>query len=506
MHLETLWKWRVAIMASVVGVLAAMMRFVGLGYPSTLIFDEVYYARGAYSLVLQGFEGQWSGDDQALAEGDDSGLSRTDAGYVVHPMLGKLLIAVGIQVFGNTPYGWRFSSAVIGTLTVVLVALIARHLLKSTVFGGLAGVLLAVDGQHIVMSRTALLDVFLAFFAVAAFGLLLRDRSDARQRLARATAVHRERHQLTADAGIPGLGPSIGLRWWRLAAIVALGLGVGVKWSGLYIAAAFMIWSVIVDMADRRAAGYAHWHLGALVRAVPTAALTVVTMTAVYLATWLPWFRSDSSYLRAWAASNPGEGVTWLPESLRSLWHYHQQIYSFHSGLDAEHGYASHPLGWIVQWRPTAFHYQDVDSALCATERCVSAIHGLGHPLIWWAAAGAVVFAVWRLVARRDLMALTVTVGVLASWLPWFAFPERTMFTFYTVAMAPFVALLVAWVAHHIAWPQRPDGGWSRRGVLVVTGYMAAVLVIAGFFAPLWTGQPIPHEYWQIHMWLPSWI
>ncbi|MFN3866317.1 MAG: dolichyl-phosphate-mannose--protein mannosyltransferase [Demequina sp.] len=502
---ETLWRWRVALMAVGVGLLAAMMRFAGLGYPTQLVFDEVFYARGAYSLVTLGFEGDWGGDNQDFANGDYSHLS-TEGDYVVHPLIGKLLIGLGIQLFGPTPFGWRFMGALLGTLTVVIVALVARHLLRSTVFGAVAGVLLAVEGVHIVLSRAALLDVFLTFFVVAGFALLVVDRARTRSRILASADALRAQAGLSPGAPLPGLGPRTGVRWWRLAAIVSLSLSVSVKWSGLWFMAALLVLSVVWDLADRRAAGVERWFAGAFARAVPAFVVTVAVLPAVYLASWLPWFRSEQSYGRRWAEDHPGEGLTWLPESLRSLVQYHHQMWDFHRTLDSPHNYESNPWLWLVQWRPTAFHFDDAPDAACGAERCVTAIHSLGHPLIWWAGVLVLLFALWRVVRHRDMLAATLAVGVLAGWLPWLAYGHRTIFTFYTVVIAPFMVLLVAWALARIAKPDRLGGAWSRRGVLLAGAFVAAVLILAGFFAPIWTGVPIPFRYWQLHMWLPSWV
>lgn len=499
------YRWRVAIMATSVGVLAAVLRFAALGWPNALIFDEVFYVRGAYSLTSLGYEGNWTGENDAFAQGDLSGLE-TEGDFVVHPMVGKLLIAAGIQLFGNTPYGWRFMGALLGTAMVVMVAFIVRHLLHSTGWGLVAGILLAVDGQHIVMSRTALLDGFLTFFAVAGFGALLIDRHVTRSKLKARAAQARADAGLSPDARVPGLGPRLGLRWWRWGAIVLFALSGSVKWSGFYFAAAFLVLSVVWDFVDRRAAGVERWGWGAFVRAIPAGLLTAVTSVVVYVATWLPWFMSTESYGRTWAQDHPGKGLAWLPDSLNSLVHYHVQMWDFHKGLTSEHNYMSNPWGWIIQWRPTAFYYEDVPDAQCGAERCVSAIHSLGHPFIWWAGVLALVYAIYRIVRYRDLLALTVSLGTLAAWLPWLPFAYRTIFTFYSVAMAPFVVLTLVWALKHIAQPDRLRGGWSRRGTIAVLAFIGVVLVFAGFFAPLWLGTPIPYHYWQAHMWLPSWI
>ncbi|MBD4501620.1 phospholipid carrier-dependent glycosyltransferase, partial [Xanthomonas citri pv. citri] len=89
---------------------------------------------------------------------------------VVHPPLGKWLIGLGMLAFGpDNGVGWRFSAAVAGTLSVLLVALATQHLLRSVSLGAVAGLLLAVEGHHLVMSRIGLLDIFLSFFVLAAF-------------------------------------------------------------------------------------------------------------------------------------------------------------------------------------------------------------------------------------------------------------------------------------------------------------------------------------------------
>jgi len=504
---EWLWRWRLGMMLSIVGVVAAVLRFVGLAYPNALVFDEVFYVRGAYSLLNLGYEGDWTGENDWYAQGNYSGLT-TDGDFVVHPMVGKWLIAAGMKAFGNNPFGWRFTTALFGTLTCIIVALIARHLFRSTLFGGIAGLLIAIDGMSIVMSRTALLDNFLAFFVVASFGLILADRARMGRRITATAAAARERLGLAPHERIPGFGPRVGIHWWRWAAVVTLGLAVSTKWSGMYFAAAFLVLSVIFEMADRRRAGIERWFLGSGLRAIPTAVGSLALMLGVYILTWWNWFVTDGSWGRDWAAKHPGEGVTWLPEALRSLAHYHKQMWDFHTSLTAPHNYRSNPFGWILQLRPTAFYFADVDDVDCGASRCVSAIHALGHPFIWWAGAAALVYALWRVVRHLDLLALTVSLGVLAGWVVWFPYAYRTIFTFYSVAFAPFLILTLTWALRRVALPDalarlRGIDRYSRGGSFAVAAYVAVCLIFAGFFVPVWTGMPIAYEYWQVHMWLP---
>src|SRR5580658_7297639 len=91
--------------------------------------------------------------------------------YVVQPEVGKLMIAIGEALFGLNSYGWRFSSAVFGTVAILLVCRIARRMTRSTLLGCIAGLLMSLDGLEFVLSRTGILDIFLMFWTLAAFGM-----------------------------------------------------------------------------------------------------------------------------------------------------------------------------------------------------------------------------------------------------------------------------------------------------------------------------------------------
>nr|WP_255633361.1 phospholipid carrier-dependent glycosyltransferase [Demequina sp. TTPB684] len=410
-------------------------------------------------------------------------------------MVGKLLIAAGMKVFGYGPFGWRFAGALLGTATVLIVALLMRRIMRSTLWGGVAGLLLAIDGLHITMSRTAILDIFLTFFVVAAFALLWLDRWRAQ----RIYDAH------PADT-VGDWGPRVGIRWWRLAALVALGLAAGVKWSGLYFAAAFLVTFVLLDAADRKAAGYRHWLSATALRtALPGVVATLMILPAVYIAQWANWFATEGSYRRRWAENHPDEGVTWLPAPLRSLWSYHQSMYDFHKDLSTPHPWESHPGGWIIQFRPTSFYFERIEDARCMGDSCVQAITSVGNPFIWWAGLAALCYAIWRFMVRRDRLGMILVVGTLASWLPWVPFAHRTIFTFYAVTMAPFVVMTLVWALQRFAQPDWLEGRFSRRRGLAVGWFLVATIFVSAFFYPLWTGQSIPDWYRDIHVWLPTW-
>ncbi|MDT0545873.1 phospholipid carrier-dependent glycosyltransferase [Streptomyces sp. NPDC021354] len=513
-----------------VALFAGLLRFWRLDSPRKVIFDETYYAKDAWALLRLGYEGTWPKNANAKIIGDPQQIPLSDAaGYVVHPPVGKWVIAVGEQLFGLTPFGWRFMVALLGTASVLMLCRIGRRLFRSTFLGCLAGVLLAVDGLHFVMSRTALLDLVVMFFVLAAFGCLLVDRDQARARLAAALPAGPD-GTARPDAEVAAR-LKLGLRPWRIAAGVCLGLAAGTKWNGLYVLAAFGVMTVLWDMGARRTAGARKPFRSVLRRDTLWAFLATVPVALVtYLATWWGWFTSTgrysrktgwtrSGYFRHWAETPKSQGGggysdhdfwAWL-NPLRSLWHYETEVYKFHVGLHDPHIYQSNPWSWLVQSRPVSYFYESPSAgeAGCpkdATEKCAREVLALGTPLLWWAACFAVAYLLFRWALRRDWRAGAILCGLAAGYLPWFLYQERTIFSFYAVVFVPFLCLAVAMMVGAILGP--PGATENRRVIGTVGAGVLVLLIIWNFiyFFPLYTGQTLPMDQWRARIWLDTWI
>lgn len=492
-------------------VIGGVLRFVRLGDPATLVFDETYYVKDAYSYLLSGYEREWPEEPDADFNSGNTGIILGSPDYVVHPPVGKWMIAAGMALFGSdNPFGWRFSAAVVGTLSILFIALIAQRLFGSPILGAVAGLLTAVDGHHLVHSRTSLLDVFLMFWLVVAFGALLLDRDRARRKLAEKVSVL----AAASPTGRPSAadlryGPWLGFRPWRIVAGISLGLALGTKWSALPYIAVFGLMTVLWDMNARRIVGVHRWITGAILRDGLQAFVSMVPLAAViYLATWTGWFLSTDAYNRQWAADHPAPAWEWLPPSIRSLADYHRAAYTFHEGLGSEHPYESTPWSWLVMGRPVSFYYKGDLGAEegCAVDACSRAITSVGNPLIWWSAAIALIVLVFYWVGRRDWRAGAILAGVAAGYLPWFLYPERTTFFFYAIAFQPFLILaLVYCLGLVLGGPSDPPGR-RRLGLLLVGGFVAAAVLLSAYFLPIWTAELIPYSQWRLRMWMPSWI
>jgi dolichyl-phosphate-mannose--protein O-mannosyl transferase len=210
-------------------LLAALIRFWNLGTPDKLVFDEIYYVDGAKDYLSNGVE-----------------TTKGAAEFVVHPPVGKWLIALGIQILGDSPAGWRLSAAIFGTFSILLIYFVAIRLFNSQFLALVSAGLMSIDGLHLVMSRTALLDIFLMFFLLAAFLALLHEQ--------------------------------------HIVAALLLGLALGTKWSAIYFIAAILIYLLVIN------------------RRSVLLYLPIIPIT--YLFTWSGWLISDKGWSKDYS-SNP---------------------------------------------------------------------------------------------------------------------------------------------------------------------------------------------------------
>ncbi|MFZ7089200.1 dolichyl-phosphate-mannose--protein mannosyltransferase [Curtobacterium sp. RRHDQ10] len=508
----SLWRWTGPL---AVALLAAVLRLWDLGRPDALVFDETYYVKDAWTITHLGYEGTWpaSTDTDTNTTNEQFVDGHTDiytsaAEFIAHPPLGKYLIGLGMIAFGNgqDPAGWRIAVALIGVATVFLVAVIARSLFRSTLVGTLAGGLMAIDGQAIVMSRVSLLDGIVGFFALLGFGALLLDRRWTERRLD-AWVVRREL------GGRDTLwGPALWFRPWLFAMGAACGLASATKWSGLYFLAFFAVYSVLTDMMLRRRAGVEFWSSSAFLKQGPVNFLLTVPIAAVvYVASWSGWFLTRGGYDRTWIQDG-GQRWTgvlaWVPTSLQNWWHYQTEIYGFNIGLHTPHSYAANPFTWLLMVRPTSMYYEGQDAGVdgCTSSRCGEAITGIANPVIWYASVIAVVVLLVLFVVRRDWRYGLVVMGVGAGYLPWLMYAGRTVFQFYTVAFEPYMVIALA-AALALVLGSRDDPTAERRRRIVGVGVFLGVAVAASiYWYPMWTAIQAPWSFVSSHYWFRSWL
>ena len=500
---DVLWGWLGPLIIAAIG---GFVRFWQLGRPDKLVFDETYYVKQGVSMLRYGQERRVAASiktPDALFTNGNPNVFGPEGDLVVHPPVGKWVIGLGEWIVGPTSsFGWRFSVALLGTLSILMVGRAARRMFGSTLLGVIAAILLAFDGQHFVHSRTGLLDLIVMFWALAAFCALLVDRDHSRERLARKVGAIQDGRGMK-------YGPWLGWRPWLWVAGISLGLCTGTKWSGVFFVVAFGLMTVFWDMGARRAAGVQRWWWGAiLLDGVYAGVLLVFLTVSVYIGSWAGWFISKDAYDRQWAATNKATTFAWVPDTLRSWWHYHQEIYTFHVSVTSDHPYKTNPWSWLVQGRPTSFFYEGPKKGQegCVADQCTKAITSIGTPTLWWGAVIAISILLFMWALHRDWRAGAILAGFAGGYLPWFNYQHRTIFSFYEVAFVPYVVLAVVFVLGMGIGGPNASQRHRRLGLLGAGIFVVASVACFAFFYPIYTAQVIPMSQWQIRMWMPSWI
>ena len=484
------------LLPGLVAVVGGVLRFWHLAVPPTYVFDETYYVPDALGILRFGVEHNYISTRNGLIARGNPHIFTSGGEFVVHPPFGKILIAVGEAIFGLNPFGWRFAVAVVGSLSILMLARIARRMTRSTLLGCAAGLLLALDGLEFVMSRTALLDIFVMFWVLAAFGCLVVDRD--RTRAAVVAAAARQQHDDTA--------PRLGIRWWRLAAGVCLGLACGSKWNGVWFVPAFIALTVAWDIGAWRAAGFRRPEGGALAReAAGRLGSLALLPAATYLATWSGWLATSTGYDRQWAAQHGMH--TPVISDLVSLFEYHKAMLAFNTGLTTHHPYQSKPWTWLVISRPVSYFWcpNSGPHPVCGGNQAQEVL-AIGTPLIWWVSIAALLVCLGWWLTRRDWRAGAVLLGVAAGWLPWFAFAGRTQFYFYAVSFVPFLVLSITLCLGLVIGPAQASVRRRTAGAVAAGLYLIAVLVNFAYLYPVLAGKIIPYSDWLARMWYHGWI
>jgi len=438
------WTSLDTLLVTVLTALAGALRFRGITNVRGMVFDE-FYAADACLYVL----------------GPNAHCLNTTEISIAHPPLGKWLIGVGIRLFGFTPGGWRLAPLVAGTLTVALLYLLARRLLGSTLAASLAAGLLAVDFLHFVMSRTAMLDVFVVFFGLLSFLCLLYDR---------------DRHGAGGPASRSRVLQQLRDRRWLFAAGLAGGAAIACKWSGVYLLAAVGVLAFIHGAAGRREA-HRYWLVTRDEGPLLSIAL-VILPAIIYIVSYAG--NLDGSLL-AW----PWEHGSWT----RAFVARQHLMLEHHTGALYTHPYTSPAWSWLLIKRPVLIHFHDLGRGNYRE------ILAFGNPLVWWSGLLALAMIAWRLLRQRSVQApeTIIVAGFVAGYVPWLLITRQEAFLYYVLPAVPFLCLALAHVVASI----------SARGIraIAVGGLIVVSTGMFAFFQPILVGRSLTYQQWERRMW-----
>lgn len=404
-------------------------------YYDEAYFDEIYHPRTAWEHIrgIEPYE-------------------------ISHPPLGKLIMGIGIRLFGMTPFGWRFMGTLFGVGMLPLLYVFLKNLFGRTSIATCGTILLAADFMHLTQTRLATIDTYAFFFILLMYWFMYR--------------------YLTLPAGTPFRKCALplflsGLFW---------GIGAASKWTVIYGCTGLVVLYFIglyqkVRDWPAEQPGRVKWVFRILGFSVLVFA---VIPAAIYTLSYLPYAMA--------------EGDTSLTGLIGAMWENQKYMLSYHSGVTDSHPYASRWYQWLFDIRPILY-YMDNDVAGYTTR-----FAAFVNPVVCWGGLLAVASCAVQAVRRRCARALFIFIGYLAQLVPWF-FIGRITFAYHYFPSVLFLVLALCYVFHTLA--EREEMVNWKPAMFAVTG--GAVGLYALFY-PVLVGIQIPTWYSNnVLGWFPSW-
>jgi dolichyl-phosphate-mannose--protein O-mannosyl transferase len=435
--------WAIAFL---VALSAGALRAWALNVPSRPLLDEYWYGRDGCFYWRASAEA--CGMARLVAPDRDvvTWLARYGELTPEHPPLAKWLIGVPMAVLDYGAGAGRLAPLFAGTLTVLLLYFLVRKAFGSPWIAAGASAGLAIDFPHYIHSRLAMLDVFTALFAVAAFLFVVLDRAQGQRR-----ADH-PRH----------LG-------WRAMAAAAAGAAAATKLSGGAVVVGVVILVLLWHGEESRAV--LRPRRQRLVAPALRALFVIAIATTAYVASYvgrlegdlltLPW--ADQAWLRAW-------------------WERQLYMLEFHAAKPTG---MSHPWDLPMTSPPLVYFMAETDVG-------IRQVLLFGNPLMWWGGFVAAGVALFDWVTRRRDMApgivITAFLAGSAGWLS-LTLTGRTVHLYQAIAMTPFLYLALAYVLAR---------AWNRR---VVRTIALAVVLISGvgfvYYLPILNAHLLHRTMWE---------
>ena len=384
-------------------------------------FDEIYHARTAWEH-----------------------LNNVAPYEISHPPLGKIIIGIGISLFGMNPFGWRFSGTLFGVLMLPAMYVFLKKLFGSRQAAACGTVVFATDFMHFVQTRIATIDTYAVFFILLMY-------------LGMAVFLMTDSLKALALSGICfGLGCAC--KW----TCVYAGAGLAVLWAGYWI--------------GHRKRGFPAFVKNCLF----CVGFFVVMPCLIYYLAYIPYGRAAGI-----------KGV-FNREYLDIVLSNQTYMFTYHAGLVAEHPYSSRWYQWLLDIRPILYYLQYFDDG------SRSSFGAFLNPVLCWGGLLALAVCLYRAIFRLDRTAMFILIGYLAQLLPW-VLVTRLTFAYHYFPCCVFLVLAIGYVFRLME-----DGTPHCRVYLWgFAGLSAAVFVL---FFPALTGLRVDNAAaTQLMGWLPTW-
>lgn len=392
-------------------------------YLTGTYFDEIYHARTAYEHLHRLEPYEWT-----------------------HPPLGKIIIALGIALFGMNPFGFRIMGVIVGTLLIPLFYCLAQRLFGKEKYALFVTFLFTFEFMRFVQARMATIDTYVVFFILGAYYFLLRylqrrDRIDYRA---------------------------------LLLSGIFFGCGAATKWTVIYAGLGMMV-LFLLDLV-RRFREEAWFKEVVWRKLLPFCVLSFILIpVSIYALSYIPYILV------------PGHDIS-------DIWRYQGQMYHYHKDLKATHPFASPWWQWPAIIRPI-WLYQGEG----LPKGMISSIVSMGNPAIWWLGALLLLALLFFAELRQGSALPFILLGFFSQYVPWVLVPRIT-FIYHYYGCVPFLILLIGVFFQRLEERSSPYARW-------IWVYGLAVVLLFAMFYPILSGAVVSQNYvGRFLQWLPSWV
>ena len=344
---------------------------------NTLIFSLTFIAFVLFIYHIGNFPDFYFDETHYLKAALDW-IQLTPTTNLEHPPLGKLIIASGIKLYGQNPFGFRMMNVFSGTLIITFTFLIAEILFIDLLWASFVTIFSLLNFWIYINSRIAMLDIFLVqFYIMAIYFYLAFDKSRIK-------------------------------RYFWLSSFF-WGIAVAIKWSGVFLYFPFISY-LIIHTIYKKEYKKLKWLIGFGIFSI-----------CIYFLTFSPYMFTKGGY-----KYNFYEIVFKLPFTMLEL----------QSSVPAEHPYASSWFSWVFMLRPIWYEFKQFP--ITQTFRGVIL---LGNPVQMFIGFVSVVMLTLR-INRINHITRMLLLTFLFSWMIWGVLPRKVYFFYYFFPMAMLYSFL----------------------------------------------------------------
>ncbi len=402
---------------------------------NSMYFDEIYHGRTAYENIKNIYPYE-----------------------ITHPPLGKIIISLGIRIFGMTPFGYRFMGAFFGVLMLLPLYILLKNMFGKTKVAMCGTLLFAFEFMHFTQTRIATIDTYGVFFTLLSFLFMWRWMTAPYTAKLRTTWL---------DLFLCGL---------------SFGLGCACKWTVLYAGVGLAALWLLRAIMKYRAVGLGHYGRELLGTIGLSVLFFIVIPVIIYCLSYIPY---------GLALGYKMPGMLTDGNYYKLIWDNQVYMLTYHNGVNQTHPYSSRWYQWLFDVRPILYYLQ-------YNGETKSAFGAFNSPLISWAGLAAlisIVFAFWK---RRKPQAVLIWAGYLCQFLPWVII-TRTTFAYHYFGCILFLTIAISFVFDELIERRSKND----KLVYAFTGLNTALFVL---FYPVLSGVEASVQFClNVLKWFPSW-